>query len=90
MDVKRHPQLGGRGEEWLEFRLVQEAAMSCAVDHRAFESQFRDASSQFFGSGLRIGHWQRGEPEEPAGIRLRGCRQLVVRPPGQFYGQRRG
>ncbi len=78
MDVDRHVELFGPGEDRPEFRHVVELAVGLAMHHGALEAEILYAAFELVGGGFRLAHRQAGESSEPVGTRLDDAVQPVV------------
>src|SRR6185312_11366703 len=55
MEIDRHAQRFSRREDRPEFLLVEKGALRVAMDHRAAEAEFLDATLEFAHRGIAIG-----------------------------------
>ena len=78
MDVDRHVEFHGRGQQTVIARVIEEAALRRAVDERTDETQLLHRARQLGSAGVGALHRQRGKAREAIGMAGDGRRQVVV------------
>src|SRR5437667_331355 len=83
MDIDRHVELRGRREQAVIARMIEEAALGRAVDHRAHEAQVLHGARELGRGSVGTLQRQRGEAREAIGMPRNGMGEVIVHLVGQ-------
>jgi hypothetical protein len=85
VEVERHPQRLGAGQDGPEELVVQAAAAVVAIDQGALEAVVAHHALELVGGGLRIRGRERGEPGKPVWMATHRLGERVVGVAGERH-----